>query len=113
MESYLEELQNSWAHCTELLKSQSSFDLAIVYLEDFKEQFSRCYTAMKSRVEKKYQQIAFSLLDSAFLFWKKKGTISELMSSLKKSSYKDIQKRVEQIDSIMKVFTSQVKIVSQ
>ena len=113
MESYLEELHNSWSHCKELLKSNTSFELAQVYLEDFKEQFSRCYSAMKNRVEKKYQQAMFSLLDSAFLFWKKKGVISTLSSSLKRMSQVDIQKRVDQIDAIITLFTTQIRSASQ
>lgn len=107
MEGSLEELKNSWTHCKELMKTHASKELVIAFLEDFKVQFTKFYQQILSK-RTKYQQLAVSLVDKAFMFWKKEGEISLLISYVQNNwdAKPYIMKRIELIDKIvMNVFT--------
>ncbi len=108
MELFIEEMRNSWAHCKELIASNAQLDLVIAFLEDFKEQFTAFYRYLKTFRKTTAQTLSLSLVDSAFVFWKKEGELSVLIRFVKHnwSAKKHLLKRIHTIDKIITTILS-------
>lgn len=84
MKPHIEELMNSWSHCKKLIDSKANIELTIAFLEEFKVQFTKFYNQIKTSDKNKHKQISLKLVDTVhYLFWKKEGEISRLISFVK------------------------------
>ncbi|MCA9477655.1 MAG: hypothetical protein KC535_00730 [Nanoarchaeota archaeon] len=101
MDFFLEDIQNSWTHCKELLASDAKKELVIAFLEEFR---SLCASALKKKMfSSKQRRLMGALSDSLFLFWRRQGEISQLISCMKDSKKRSsLLVKMTRIDELFK-----------